>query len=134
MHTKDHSNVKGIKDTQYRFQCINCYVSQRHQRWCLQLLCNTVNRVILLILLMSKVSKVSNTMYCTLYTALLTFLDLSTIRVIAGKTHSQSPFLKTKGVLSNPVILRYLWEQSCILHTLTKLPACNLDLKSIFNA
>ena len=24
-------------------------------------------------------------------------------RVIAGKTHSQSPILKTKGVLSNPV-------------------------------
>ena len=56
--------------------------------------------------------------------ALLTFLDLSTTRVIAGKTHSQSPILKlTKEVLSNPVILTYLWEQGCILHTLTKLPA-----------
>ena len=55
--------------------------------------------------------------------ALLTFLDLSTTRVIAGKIHSQSPILKTKGALSNPVILSYLWEQSCILHTLTKLPA-----------
>ena len=51
------------------------------------------------------------------------FLDLSTTRVIAVKMHSQSPILKTKGVLSNPVILTYLWEQSCILHTLTKLPA-----------
>ena len=40
--------------------------------------------------------------------ALLTFLDLSTTRVIAGKTHSQSPILKTKGALSNLVILRYL--------------------------
>ena len=29
--------------------------------------------------------------------ALLSFLDLSTTRVIAGKTHSQSPILKTKG-------------------------------------
>ena len=29
--------------------------------------------------------------------ALLTFWDLSTTRVIAGKTHSQSPILKTKG-------------------------------------
>ena len=29
--------------------------------------------------------------------ALLTFLDLTTTRVIAGKTHSQSPILKTKG-------------------------------------
>ena len=38
----------------------------------------------------------------------LTFLDLTTTRVIAGKTHSQSPILKTKGVLSNPVILTYL--------------------------
>ena len=53
--------------------------------------------------------------------ALLSFLDLSTTRVIAGKTHSQSPVLTlTKGALSNPVILTYLWEQSCILHTLTK--------------
>ena len=48
--------------------------------------------------------------------------------------HSQSPILKTKGALSNPVILTYLWEQSCILHTLIKLPACNLEPKSIFNA
>ena len=55
--------------------------------------------------------------------ALLTFLELSTTREIAGKMHSQSPILKTKGALRNPVILRYLWEQSCILHTLTKLPA-----------
>ena len=29
--------------------------------------------------------------------ALLTFLDLTTTRVIAGKTHSQFPILKTKG-------------------------------------
>ena len=55
--------------------------------------------------------------------ALLTFLDLTTTRVIAGKMHSQSPILKSKGALSNPVILTYLWEQSCILHTLNKLPA-----------
>ena len=57
--------------------------------------------------------------------ALLSFLDLSTTRVIAGKTHSQSPILTlTKGVLSNPVILTYLWEQSCIIHTLIE-PATN---------
>ena len=48
--------------------------------------------------------------------------------------HSQSPILKTKGAFSNPVILTYLWEQSCILHTLTKLPACNLEPKSVFIA
>ena len=52
--------------------------------------------------------------------ALLIFLDLSTTRVIVGKMHSRSPILKTKGALSNPVILTYLLEQSCILHTLTK--------------
>ena len=38
----------------------------------------------------------------------LTYLYLSTTRVIAGKMHSQSPILKTKGMLSNSVILRYL--------------------------
>ena len=41
--------------------------------------------------------------------------------------------LLTTGVLSNPVILTYLWEQSCILDTLTKLPPCNLELKSVFS-
>ena len=55
--------------------------------------------------------------------ALLTFLDLLTTRVIADKTHSLSSILKTKGAISNLVILTNLWEQSCILHTLTKLPA-----------
>ena len=50
--------------------------------------------------------------------------------------HSQSLILKlTKGALSNPIIHRFLWEQSCILQTLTKLPAyCKFDPKSIFNA
>ena len=52
--------------------------------------------------------------------ALLTFWEFQTTRVIAGKMHSQSLILKTKGVLSNLVILTYLWKQSCILHTLTK--------------
>ena len=56
-----------------------------------------------------------------------------TTRVIAGKMHSQSPILKTKGAPRNPVILTYLWEQSCILHTLTKLLAyCNFDPKATF--
>ena len=63
--------------------------------------------------------------------ALITLLDLSTTRVIVGKTHRQSPILKlTKGVLSNLLILKYLLKQSCILHTLTKKPSCNLELKS----
>ena len=52
------------------FQCIKFYVCQRHQRWCLQLLHNTAYRVLLLILLMSKVSKMSNTMY-SVYSGLL---------------------------------------------------------------
>ena len=61
----------------------------------------------------------------------INFLGLSTTRVIAGKTHSQFLILKlTMGALSNQLILTYVWEQSCILHTLKKLPACNLEPKS----
>ena len=50
--------------------------------------------------------------------------------------HSQSPILRlASGVFGILVILTYLREQSCILHTLTKLPAYyTLDLKGIFNA
>ena len=66
--------------------------------------------------------------------ALLGFLDLSTTRVIAGKMHSQSPILKTKGRSANLVILTYLWEQSCILHTLTKTACLCFDPKNVFNA
>ena len=108
----------------YRFQCFKCYVCRR---WCLWLLHNTAYRVLLLISL--------NTMYSVYrashpcqegrlqYLSLLSWgfsgsppvsprrqlCSLSwtcqTTRVIAGKTHSQSPILKTKEVLSNPVIL-----------------------------
>ena len=134
----------------------NCYSCQKVQKWCLRLLCNTVYRVMLLILLMLKGLKVYSVYRASLPSkdegylkslpscgfsysppvsprrqTLLTFLDLSTTRVIAGKMHSQSPILKTKGVLSNLVILTYLWEQSFILHTLTKLPACNLTKKHL---
>ena len=65
--------------------------------------------------------------------ALLAFLDLSTARVLTGKTHSLSPILKTKGVLSNPVILRYLQTK---LHPPypNQMPACNLEPKNVFNA
>ena len=38
--------------------------------------------------------------------ALLTFLDLTTTRVIAGKTHSQSEILKTKGRLATQQFLQ----------------------------
>ena len=87
------------------------YVFQRCQKWYLWLLHNTVYRVMLLMLLMSEVSKV----YCTLYTVAShpcqegrLFSALSTKRMIAGKMHSQSPVLKTKGAHSNLEILRYL--------------------------
>ena len=61
---------------------------------------------------------------------MLNFLDLSTKRVIAGKMHSQSPILKLKGA-QQPAILTKIRKQSCILHTLTKLPACNLEPKCL---
>ena len=103
------------------------YVCRRCRKWCLWLLHNTANRVLLLISEVSKVivlciqwplAPARGEGYCV---SLFSWgLDLSTTRVIAGKTHSQSPILKTKGALSNLVILTYLWEQSCILHTLTK--------------
>ena len=159
VNTKYQSNacmceddVKGVKRSLNSFNCYSCYSSRKSQKWCLWLLWNTAYRVLLLnLLLMSKGLKVSNTMYFTLYTGPLTPLgkaiylkafhlvglavhhqSCQTTRVIAGKTHNQSPILKTKGVLSNPVILL---QQSCILHTLDKLPAqCNFDPKSVFNA
>ena len=135
----------------YRFQCFKCYVCQRCRRWCLWLLHNTAYRVLLLISCMLKVSKMS--LLCTLYTGPLAparregYLSLpswgfsssppvspkrqlcslswtcQTTRMIAGKTHSQSPILKAKGALSNSVILTYLREQRWILNTLMKLPA-----------
>ena len=139
----------------YRFQCTKCYVGLRCQRWCLWLLCNTAYRELLLILLMLKVLKMSNTIYSVYRASCLSkgeatcylkslmscgfsssslvsprrqFCKLSWTCQLQGwlqtRTHSQSPILKlTQGVISNPVILTYLWEQSCILHTLTKLPA-----------
>ena len=44
--------------------------------------------------------------------------------------HSQSPILKLKGA-QQPVILTNVWKQSCILHTLMKLPAFNLEPKCL---
>ena len=52
---------------------------------------------------------------------------------LQARRKANPKFLKLKGALSNLVILTYL-QQSCILHTLNKLPAqCNFDLKSVFN-
>ena len=114
-----------------------CFLSTlltlRH--WCLWLLHNTVYRVMkcqnstLLCIKwpLTHLGGKSCTAFCLVglavhqseKVAFLTFLDLSTTSVIAGKTHSQSPILKTKGTLSNPGFLQS-YEQSCILHTLTK--------------
>ena len=54
---------------------------------------------------------------------MLTFLDLTTTRVIAGKMQSQSPILKSKGALSNLVILTDLQTKLHPPHP-NKLPAC----------
>ena len=55
------------------FNCSSCYSSRKSWKWCLWLLRNTAYRVLLLnLLLMLKGSKMSNTMYCTLYTGPVT--------------------------------------------------------------
>ena len=64
--SKDQSNAcmcvkmmsKGSKEALTVFNCYSCYLSQKSRKWCLWLLHNTVYRVMLLILLMSKGSKV----------------------------------------------------------------------------
>ena len=40
-------------------------------------------------------------------------------------------FLNVMWALSNPVILTYLWEQSCILHTLTEPATINLEFRAL---
>ena len=137
-------------------QCIECYVCRDCQYWCLWLLHNTLYRVLWGVKTLYKVashhcqegrlfvtvqylkSLLSWGFSCSPVSLRRQLCQLSwtcqTTRMIAGKMHSQSPIHKTKGALSNWVILTYLWEQSCILHTLTKLPACNLELKSVFSA
>ena len=67
------SDVEGVKTSLNSFNCYSCYSSWKSWKWCLWLLRNTAYRVLLLnLLLMLKGSKVSNTMYCTLYTGPLT--------------------------------------------------------------
>ena len=63
------------------------------------------------------------------------FLGLVKLQGWLQARHTANPqFLKLKAI-SNPVILTYLWEQSCILHTLTNcLPVLNFDPKSVFSA
>ena len=58
------NDVKGVERSLNSFNCYLCYSSPKSQKWCLQLLCNTAYRVLLLnLLLMLKGSKVSNTLY-----------------------------------------------------------------------
>ena len=137
----------------YYEQLIKGYVCQRCQKWYLWLLHNTAYGLLLLMSEVSKVYCILYTVAshpCQEGRLFVTVQYLKSLlswgfsgsppvsprrqlcklswtcqtkRMIAGKMHSQSPILKTKGVLSNPVILTYLWEQSYILHTLNKLPA-----------
>ena len=115
-------NVEGVEDTRYRFQCIKCYVCRRHRRWCLRLLRNTVCRVYSVYSgpsprqegrLVVAIRPVGLAVHHQAVRGGSFVLKCSgtcqTTRVIAGKTHSQSPILTlTKGALSNPVILTYL--------------------------
>ena len=124
---------------------------------------NTAYRVLLLnLLLMSKGWKVSNTMYCTLYTGSPRgkAIYLKAFHLVDLAVHHQSvqgaSFINSLGLVKlqgwlqarrtanpqflkltsaqQPVILTYQ-QQSCILHALSKLPAqCNFDPKSVFNA
>ena len=115
-------NVEGVEDTRYRFQCIKWYVCRRRRRWCLRLLRNTVCRVYSVysgpsprqeVRLVVAVCPVGLAVHHQAVRGGSFVLKCSgtcqTTRVIAGKTHSQSPILTvTKGALSNPVILTYL--------------------------
>ena len=112
-------------------QCIECYACRHCRYWCLWLLHNTLYRILwglkTLLCIKWPLAPTRREGYLLQYSiwkafclgclavhqseeaALLTFLDLSTTRVIAGKMHSQFLTLKlAKGVLSNPVILTNL--------------------------
>ena len=117
------SNVKGVEDTLYRFQCIKCYVCRRCRRWCLWLLSNTVCRVQVSCRRCRRYSVLciqwpltplgrKAGCSCTIHPVGLavhhhevqggSFVfkcsgTCQTKRVIAGKTHSQSPILKCYG-------------------------------------
>ena len=121
------SNVEGVKDTLYRFQWIKCYVCRRHRRWCLQLLGNTVCRVQIHVedvedthSVYSGPSPPPAGKACCSHTVCPVGLAVhhhavrggsfvfkcsgtcQTTRVIAGKTHSQSPILKWYGGTQQP--------------------------------
>ena len=114
------SNVEGVEDTLYRFQWIKCYICRRRRRWCLQLYATLYAEY----RFMSKMSKIlciqwplalpggkarcSRTVrpvglavhHHAVQGGSFVFKcsgTCQTTRVIAGKMHSQSPILKTKG-------------------------------------
>ena len=103
-------NVEGVEDTRYRFQCIKCYVCRRCRRWYLRLLRNTVCRVYSVYSgpsphqegrLVVAVRPVGLAVHHQAVRGGSFVLKCSgtcqTTRVIAGKTHSQSPILKCYG-------------------------------------
>ena len=111
---------EGVKDTLYRLQCIKWYLCRR---WCLRLLCNTVCRVQISCRRCQRYSVLciqwpltppggKARCSCTVCPVGLavhhhavrggSFVlkhsgTCQTTRVIAGKTHSQSPILKCYG-------------------------------------
>ena len=69
MHVCVKMMSKGSKEALTVFNCYSCYSSRKSRKCCLRLLCNTAYKVHLLnLLLILEGLKVSNTMYCTLYT------------------------------------------------------------------
>ena len=90
------SDVKGVETSLNSFNCYSSYSSRNSRKWCLQLLHNTAYRVLLLnLLLMLKGLKVSNTMYCTLYTGPLApprgkAIYLKALHLVGLAVHHQS--------------------------------------------
>ena len=116
----EECNLEGVEDTLYRFQCIKWYLCQRCQRWYLCLLRNTVCRVQIscrrcwrysVLCIQWPLTPPGGKACCshTIHPVGLavhhhavwggSFIlkcsgTCQTTRVIAGKTHSQSPILK----------------------------------------
>ena len=141
--SKGMSEVLEVWNTVlYYEQLIKGYVCQRCRKWCLLLLHNTATRVKLLMSEVSKVYCTLYTvasrpcqegrLFVTVFEkafhlgglavhyqsvqvgSFVNFLGLVKYKGDCRQNkHSQSPILKIKGVLSNLVILTYLWEQSC---------------------
>ena len=113
--------VEGVEDTLYRFQCIKCYVCRRRRRWCLRLFTQHCMQSTDIMSEMSKILCIQWPLappggkahccrtVCPVGLAVHhhavrggSFVfkcsgTCQTTRVIAGKTHSQSPILKCYG-------------------------------------